>query len=199
MRRVAAVTELFVEDAQKDLQDDIALILAVGLGVDVEQDHIGTALHRALNIREQHRVLDLVLVEELGGPFGATVLRVHRFDVLEQVGEDLDEVRLAGAEGARDPDGHPRRENRVLRVVGGSEEGVEKAAKYSVSCLVTTYSSSSCQMLSASRWSALITPLIGRSIGLVKRSLIFIVGCSGKGEFRQRDGRRDSSGRLSAG
>jgi len=51
--------------------------------------------------------------------------------------------------------------------------------KYSVNCLVTTYSSSSCQMLSASRWSALMTPLIGRSIDLMNSFLIFIVWIPG--------------------
>jgi hypothetical protein len=53
--RIAAEAELFVEDAQEDLQDDVALVLAVGLGVDVEQDHVGTALHGALDVGEQHR------------------------------------------------------------------------------------------------------------------------------------------------
>lgn len=42
--------------------------IAVGLGVDVEEDDVGTALHRALDIGQQHGVLDLLLVEELGRP-----------------------------------------------------------------------------------------------------------------------------------
>jgi hypothetical protein len=41
--RIAAEAELFVEDAQEDLEDDVAFVLAVGLRVDVEQDHVGTA------------------------------------------------------------------------------------------------------------------------------------------------------------
>jgi hypothetical protein len=70
--RIAAEAELFVEDAQEDLEDDVAFVLAVGLRVDVEQDDVGTA-RTALNVGEQHRVLDLVLVEEGRGARGSPV------------------------------------------------------------------------------------------------------------------------------
>ena len=129
MRRVAAVAQFFVEDAQEDLEDDIAVRIAVGLGVDVEEDDVGTALHRALDIGQQHGVLDLLLIEELGRPLGGAVLRIHRFDVLQQVGKDLDEVRLAGTEEARDPDAHARREDGILGIVGSRQEGIEETAE----------------------------------------------------------------------
>jgi hypothetical protein len=42
MRCVTAVAKLFVEDAQEDLQDDVAVRFAVGLGIDIEQDDVRT-------------------------------------------------------------------------------------------------------------------------------------------------------------
>ena len=92
---VTRVAELFIEYAQKHLQDGVAVGLAVGLGVDVEQDHIGRALHRALDVGQQHGVLDLLLVKELAGPTLFTGLRIVRFEVFQQIGKDLDEVRFA--------------------------------------------------------------------------------------------------------
>ena len=127
MRRITAIAKLFVKDAQEDLQDDVAVRFAVGLGIDIEQDDVRTPLHCPLDVGQQHRILDLVFIENLGGPLGGAILRIHRFDVLQQVGEDLDEVGFAGTEEAGYPDGHACRKHWILRVVGGRQEGVEKA------------------------------------------------------------------------
>ena len=106
--RIPAEAQLFVEDTKEDLQDDIAIRLAVSLGIDVEQNDIGAAGHCALHVCEQHGVLDLVVIKELGSPLGGAILRIDCLDVLQQVGEDLDEVRLARAKEAGDPDAHSR-------------------------------------------------------------------------------------------
>jgi hypothetical protein len=68
-----------------------------------------------------------VFIEKLGGPLGGAILRIHRFDVLQQVGQDLDEVGFAGTEEAGNPDGHARGKHRVLRVIGSRQESVEEA------------------------------------------------------------------------
>ena len=129
VRRIGAEAELLVEHAQEHLEDDVALVLAVGLGVDVEEHHVGTAAHRALDVGEQHRILDLVLVEEGSGAFLLPGGGVGGFEVLEQVGQDLDEVRLARAEEAGHPDAHARSEYRVVRIVGRCQVGIEEATE----------------------------------------------------------------------
>ena len=72
----------------------------VGLTVDVEQNGISGCAYDLLQIRVEHRVCDFVR-EKVHGPTVFTVEGVLL--VLQQVGEDLDEVRLATAEEARDP------------------------------------------------------------------------------------------------
>ncbi len=129
VRRVARVAELFVEDANEDLQDGVALGLAVGLGVDVEQDHIGRALHRAVDVGQQHGVCDFLVIEERSGQPLLAGLGMRGFKVFQQVRQDLDEVGFAGAEKARYPDTHAVGHGRIVRAVDGGEVGIEEATQ----------------------------------------------------------------------
>jgi hypothetical protein len=54
---------------------------------------------------------------------------VDCLDVLQQVGQDLDEVRLAGTEEARNPDAHARGQHRIVGAVRRSQVSVEEAAE----------------------------------------------------------------------
>jgi hypothetical protein len=129
VRGVAREAQFFIEDAKEDLQDGVAVVLAVGLGVDVEQDHIGRALHGAVDVGQQHGVLDLFVVKELGCVAFLPGGRIGRLDVLQQVGQDLDEVRLAGAEETRHPDAHAVGDGGVMWAVHGGQVGVEELAQ----------------------------------------------------------------------
>ena len=126
---VAGIAQLFVENADEDLQDGVALGLVVGLGIDVEQDHIGRALHSALDVGQQHRVLDLVGIKELGGRAGLPGLGVKRGAVLQQVGQDLDEVGLARPKEAGHPDAHAVGDGRVVGAVHRGQIGIKEAAQ----------------------------------------------------------------------
>ena len=126
--RIARKTELVVEHPQKDLQDSI-LVGLVGLGVDVEQDDIGRALHRALYVGVQHRILDFLMVEELRGVALFSGLGVMGLDVFQQIGQYLDEVRLARAEEAGHPYAHAVGDGGVIRAVDGRQIGVKELAQ----------------------------------------------------------------------
>ena len=101
VRMVPAVAELLVEDLEEDAEDGVAPADAVGLAVDVEQDDVDVAVDGALDVAGEHGVLDLA-VEELDGALGLSPVGDRA--VFQQVGEDLQEVGLAGAEEAGDPD-----------------------------------------------------------------------------------------------
>ena len=88
----------------------------IGLAVDVEEDDIGVGGDGPLDVAEEHGVLDLAL-EELDGLLALPVVRVRA--VREQVGQHLDEVRLTGAEEARNPDADLAGDVGVVRVVDG--------------------------------------------------------------------------------
>ncbi len=132
VRMVAAVAELLVEDLQEHAQDRIAPAAAVGLAVDVEQDDVGTGVDGALDVAGEHGVLDLA-VEKINRP--ARLALVADLPVLQQVGEDLQEVRLARAEEAGDPDTDEAEDTRVAGVVERVEEGAEEAAEVDVQLL----------------------------------------------------------------
>lgn len=106
MRGVTREAQLLIEYAQENLQDGVAVVLAVGLGINVQQDHIGRALHRTLEVLQQHGVLDLFVVKELDCMAFLPVGRIGRLDVLQQIGQDFDEVLFARAEETRHPDAH---------------------------------------------------------------------------------------------
>ena len=107
-----------VEHAQEDLQDGIAVVLGIGLGVDVEQDDIGLPGHGALHVAQEHGVFELALeeVERALGLAGTGLFGLH---VGQQVRQDLDEVRLTRTEEAGHPHAHARGDGRVVGVLGG--------------------------------------------------------------------------------
>ena len=73
----------------------------IGLAVDVEEDGVGRCGDDFLQVREEQRVVELLFEEVDRAPALAVVFVLL---VLEQVGQHLDEVRLAAAEEAGDPD-----------------------------------------------------------------------------------------------
>ena len=99
---VAVVAPALVEDLDEHLEQGVGLVLGDerGLLVNVEQQALG---RDALRLGEQRR-------QEGATGLGAEALRdlgpveVLPFDVTEQVGEHLQQVRLTGAEEAGDPD-----------------------------------------------------------------------------------------------
>ena len=111
------------------MQDGVAVCFAVGLGVDVEQDHISGALHGALNVGLQHGVFDLVVIEELGGAALFSRFGVLRLQVFQQVRQYLDEVRFARAKEPADPDAHAVSDGRVMRTVDGGQISVKESAQ----------------------------------------------------------------------
>ena len=128
VRRIARQANLLIEHPQEDLQDGIGVGL-VGLGVDVEQDDVGGALHRALNVRVQHRVFDFLVVKELGGVTLFPRRRILSRDVFQQIGKYLDEVRLTRAEEAGHPNTHAVGDGSVMRTVDGRQVGVKELAQ----------------------------------------------------------------------
>lgn len=59
--------------------------LAVSLGIDVEQDDIGTATCGALDVRQQQRILDLGLVEKCTSALAFARNGIDRFAILQQI------------------------------------------------------------------------------------------------------------------
>jgi hypothetical protein len=94
MGMLGTVALHLVQDLEEDRQNGVTARLRVSLAVDVEEDHIGLRGHGALDVAQQHGILDLGL-KELDGLPDLAVVRVRA--ILEQVGEDFDEVRLPGA------------------------------------------------------------------------------------------------------
>ena len=128
VRRIARQAHLLIEHPQEDLQNGVGVGL-VGLGVDVEQDDVGGALHRALNVSMQHRVFDFLVVKELGGVTLLPCLRILSSDVFQQIGKYLDEVRLTRAKEAGHPDTHAVGDGRIMRTVDGRQVGVKELAQ----------------------------------------------------------------------
>jgi hypothetical protein len=95
---------------------------------------------------------------------------VDCLDVLQQVGQDLDEVRLARAEEARYPDAHAGGQHRIVGAVRRSQVGVEEAAEVFGELLGDDVFVQLLPDAFRVLWSALITPLIGRLMGLEKSS-----------------------------
>ena len=102
---IAAVALQFVQDPQEYPQDQITALAAamVGFAVDVEENDIGRGGYRPLDVREEQGVPHLVR-EEVHGPAGLPVLGVRA--IAEQVGKDLQQMRLPGTEKSRNPDPH---------------------------------------------------------------------------------------------
>ena len=98
---VAEVAAALVEDLDEDLEQRVCLVLGDqrGLLVDVEEQALGRDGGGLLQRCDEHRVIGLAqeAVAHLVAREGLA------FDVAEEVGEHLQQVRLTGAEEARDP------------------------------------------------------------------------------------------------
>ncbi|MBG6075368.1 hypothetical protein IWX85_001193 [Polaromonas sp. CG_9.11] len=126
---ITGVAQLFIEDAQEHLQDRVPLGFVVSFGINVEQDDVGSALGRTLNVGQQHGVFDLLEIKKLvGSPFLAS-LGVVCFQVFQQVRKDFDEVRLARTEEARHPHAHPLRDRSIIGTVHRRQVSIKKAAQ----------------------------------------------------------------------
>ena len=101
MRVIATVARQLVQYFEEHRQDGVAPGPVVRLAVDIEQNDIGMGSDRALDVPEQHCILDF-RIEELDSLTGLAIMRMVR--VIEQVGQHFDEVRFAGSKKARDPD-----------------------------------------------------------------------------------------------
>ena len=99
MRVIAAVALQFVQDLQKDPQDQVAARAAavIGLAVDIEEDDIGIGDDGTFDVAEEHGILHLAL-EKIHSLLALPVIRVRA--IAEQVRQHLQEMRLAGAEKA---------------------------------------------------------------------------------------------------
>ena len=129
---IAAVPELLVEDLEKDPQDRVASADAVGLAVDVEEDNVDIGGGSALDVAGQHGVLDLA-VEELDGASDLSVSRDRA--VLQEVGEDLQEVGFARSEEAGDPHPDFAGDVRVSPVVDRFQVGADELSEMNVQLL----------------------------------------------------------------
>ncbi len=122
---VAAESLMLVENAQEDIKDRIASVVGTRLAVDVEQDDIGAIGDRLVDICANHRIAQLVGIEE-GNSVASVTLGIPSPDVSQQVGQGFQEVRLTRAEEAADPDAYAVG-NGGIRQVGAI--GLEEAAK----------------------------------------------------------------------
>jgi hypothetical protein len=104
----------------------------VGLAVDVEQNDIGVGGNRTFDVPKEHGVFDLAL-KELDSLPTLAVVRVRM--VLEQIRQHLQEVRLTGAEKARDPDADLSRWVGVLTMVNCVQIPRDKLAEVLVEFL----------------------------------------------------------------
>ncbi len=129
---VAIVALPLVEHPEEDGQDGFPTSTGVSLAVDVEQDHIGVAGHGPLHVAKQHGVFDLFL-EELHGPLGLALERVRL--VVQQVGQDFQEVTLTRSEEPRDPNAHLAGDGRIVFLVDGFQVGCQKLAEVLVQFL----------------------------------------------------------------
>ena len=102
MALVAVVAAALVEDLDEHLEQGVGLVLGDqrGLLVDVEQQALG---RDALGLRQQARAGTRRWPWRGSSPTTSGAVEVLALDVAEQVGEHLQQVRLTGAEEARDP------------------------------------------------------------------------------------------------
>ena len=123
VRVFRAVPLHLIEDLEKHRQDRLPSGPRVGPAVDVEEDDVGVAVDGLLDVGEHQLVADLLL-EELDGLLALTAVLVGL--VAEDVAEDLDEVRFAGAKEARHPDADLAGDVDVLGVVDALDVGAEE-------------------------------------------------------------------------
>ncbi|MCY1458034.1 hypothetical protein D9M71_753830 [compost metagenome] len=96
---------MLVEHAQEDIEDRVAGIVGARLAVDVEQDDISAIGSGFVDICANHRIAHLTGIEE-GNSVTGIPLGIPSLDVGQQVGQGLQEMRLARAEETTDPDAY---------------------------------------------------------------------------------------------
>ena len=118
VRQGAAVSLHLIEHAKENVDDGVLVLLAAGiaLGINIEKDHVGRRLGCEPDIRQHHRIRDLLVLCEI-----IQSRAVADLPVLQKVRKDLKEVRFTAAEETGDPYAHlrGRAENSLLV---GSEE-----------------------------------------------------------------------------
>ena len=134
MRILAAEPLHLVKHTPEHREDGSAPVLSIGTAVDIKKDDIGISVCRAFDISEKQGVLDFTL-EELRGPSAFRSLGVTGFPVVQQVGQDLDEVRLARPEEAGDPDAHSVGKAWIMSVASSGLIGVKELAEMLVEFL----------------------------------------------------------------
>ena len=118
MRKGSAEALHLIEDAQEDIHDGILVLLAAGiaLGIDIEEHNIRRCFRSQLHIRQHHRIHDLLV-------FHKEIQCVPVTDqfILQQIGQDLQEMRFTTSEEAGDPHAHLRRGSEDPFLVSGEE------------------------------------------------------------------------------
>jgi hypothetical protein len=129
---IAVVALQLVQHLQEHAQDRFTTGSGIGLGIDVEQNHIGVGRHGPFHVAEHHGVFDLLL-EELDRMAAFALERVE--SVFQQVRQDFQEVRFAAAEPTRDPDADFAGDGGVFLVVDHVQEGCQEFAQVLVQFL----------------------------------------------------------------
>ena len=118
MRKRATESLHFIEDAQENIDDRILILLAtcVALGIDIKKDHVRGRLRRQLHIRQNHRIGDFLV-------FHKVIERapVAHLLILQQIGQNLQEVRFTASKEAGDPDAHLRCRTDNSFLISGEE------------------------------------------------------------------------------
>ena len=103
IRNRSAESEGVVEHFQEHIYNSILVGFAIGfaLCVDVEDDDVRRCIGRQLHIRKHHRIGDfLIIYEIINGPLAAD------YFIVQNVGEDLQQVRFTTSEEAGNPHAH---------------------------------------------------------------------------------------------
>src|SRR5437763_14826548 len=102
---VAAETLQFVQNFKKHPQDEITprATAVARLAVDIEKNDIGVGDDRPLDVRKEHGIFHLAL-KKLDRLLTVTVVGVRA--VIEQIRQNLQEVRLTRTKKTRNPDTH---------------------------------------------------------------------------------------------
>ncbi|OLQ60052.1 hypothetical protein BHX98_19580 [Acinetobacter baumannii] len=103
MRMIPTEAQALIEDFQEDAKDGITPITAIGLAVDIEQQHIGLGSDGTLDVGSEHRIGNFAL-EEIDGLARFAVLA--DLLVLQQIRENFQKVRFTRPEETGDPHPH---------------------------------------------------------------------------------------------
>jgi hypothetical protein len=122
---IAAETLHFVEHPYENGKYGVLSLLIVGFAVDIEEDDIRLACYGPLDIGQQHCVAYFSF-EELDGGFALGGCRIVGKMIVQEIGEDFDEMGFPGAEETGNPDAHPAGNNRIFGVIDGSQVGIKE-------------------------------------------------------------------------